>query len=49
VAHSAPTTRFRQGRRRLDRLADAPELPFADLLPARQVEETLRAEGVTFR
>jgi hypothetical protein len=49
VAHSTPTTRSRQVRRRLDRLADAPELPFADLLPAQQVELALRAEGVTFR
>jgi hypothetical protein len=49
MAHATPTTRSRQVRQLRQQLAQAPALPFADLLPAAQVEHALREEGVTFR
>jgi Transposase DDE domain len=49
MAHRTPTRRCRQVRRLRDDLAQAPGLPFADLLPAQQLEQALRQEKVTFR
>src|SRR5262249_6124500 len=49
MAHATPTRRHRQARRLQQQLARAPGLPFADLLPADQVRQALRDEGVTFR
>jgi Transposase DDE domain/Insertion element 4 transposase N-terminal len=49
MAHATPTPRARQVRRLHQQLSRAPALPFADLLPAQQVEQALRDEGVTFR
>jgi Transposase DDE domain len=49
MARSTPARRCRQVRRLRDDLAQAPGLPFADLLPAEQVEQALREERVTFR
>lgn len=46
MAQAMPSRRCRHLRRQL---AQAPGLPFADLLPARRVEQALRAEGVSFR
>ena len=49
MAHATPTRRRRQVRRLRQQLTQAPALPFADLLPAAQVEQALRDEGITFR
>src|SRR3954469_23746649 len=49
MAHPTPARRCRQSRRLRDARARAPGLPFADLLPATQVEQALRDEPVTFR
>ena len=46
MAHPSPAPRCRRLRRQL---ADAPGLPFADLLPAGRVEQALRDEKVSFR
>jgi Transposase DDE domain len=46
MAHATPTPGTRQLRRQL---AQAPGLPFADLLQPQQVEQALREEGVSFR
>jgi hypothetical protein len=48
MAQRTPTRRSRQVRRLRDDLAQAPGLPFADLLPAEQVEQALREEHVSF-
>jgi Transposase DDE domain len=49
MAHATPTRRSRQVRQLRQQLAQAPALPFADLLPAEQVARALHEEGVTFR
>jgi hypothetical protein len=49
VAHAAPSPRHRQVGPLRRRLAEAPGLPFADLLPDEQVGQALREEGVGFR
>src|SRR5690242_3253681 len=49
MAHASPTRRSRLARGLRDHLAQAPGLPFADLLPAEQVEQALQQEAVTFR
>src|SRR5262245_15890779 len=46
MAHATPTRRSRQLRRQL---AQAPGLPFADLLKAEQVDQALRDENVSSR
>jgi len=48
MARSTPARRGRPARRLRDALAQAPGLPFADLLPAAQVEQALREEHVAF-
>jgi hypothetical protein len=48
MARSTPARRGRQARRLRDALAQAPGLPFADLLPAQLVEQALREEHVSF-
>jgi hypothetical protein len=49
MTHATPSSRARQVRRLAEQFADAPGLPFADLLPAEQVESALAAESVSFR
>jgi hypothetical protein len=49
MAHATPTRRTRQVRQFREQLAQAPALPFADLLTAEQVEQALRDEKVSFR
>src|SRR5262245_53255915 len=49
MAHPTPSPRVRPAAPRYRKLALAPGLPFADLLPADQVEQALRQEHVTFR
>jgi Transposase DDE domain len=49
MAHATPSRHCRQARRLRDDLAQAPGLPFADLLPASQVQQALNQEGVCFR
>jgi hypothetical protein len=49
MAHATPARPSRQARRLRDDLAQAPGLPFADLLPAQQVQQALDHEGVWFR
>ena len=49
MAHATAGRRARQVRRLSEQFADAPGLPFADLLPAEQVEHALRQEGCSFR
>jgi hypothetical protein len=49
MAHPTPARRARQAGCLRDHLAQAPGLPFADLLPAPQVEQALEQEHVTFR
>ena len=49
MAHRTPTPGPRPGARLRRQLTQAPGLPFADLLPARQVQQALRLEKVTFR
>jgi hypothetical protein len=49
MAYATPSRRTRQARQLQQQLAHAPGLPFADLLPADQVRQALRDEGVTFR
>ena len=49
MSHATPARRSRQVRRLSEQFADAPGLPFADLLPAAQVEQALDAEGYSFR
>src|SRR5436305_3995531 len=49
MAHATPRRPGRQLPRLRQDLARAPGLPFADLLPAEQVERALRDEGVRFR
>jgi hypothetical protein len=49
MAHVTPTHRSRQVRCLRQQFAQAPALPFADILPAAQVEQALRAEKVSFR
>jgi DDE family transposase len=48
MARSTPTRLARQARQLHDALAQAPGLPFADLLPAEQVQQALAEERVTF-
>src|SRR5262245_23158192 len=48
MARSTPARRGRPARRLRDALAQAPGLPFTDLLPAEQVEQALREEPVSF-
>src|SRR5262245_11007475 len=48
MARSTPAPLARQAARLGDHLAQAPGLPFADLLPAEQVEQALREEHVSF-
>ncbi len=49
MAHATPTRRTRQVRCLHQQFAQAPALPFADVLPAAEVEQALRDEEVTFR
>jgi Transposase DDE domain len=49
MAHRTPSPRGRQVGALHRQLAQAPGLPFADVLPAEQVEQALRQENVTFR
>src|ERR1700676_4284290 len=49
MTHATPSRRSRKVRRLSEQFADAPGLPFADLLPAAQVEHALRQEGYSFR
>jgi hypothetical protein len=49
VAHATLSPRSRQVRRFRQQLADAPALPFADLLPTALVQQALEDEQVTFR
>jgi hypothetical protein len=49
MAHATPTRRGGQVARLRQDLARAPGLPFADLLPADQIEQALRDEKVSFR
>lgn len=49
MAHATPCHQHRQVRQLRQQLAQAPALPFADLLPAEAVDQALRAEPVTFR
>jgi Transposase DDE domain len=49
MAHATPTRRNRQVRLLHQHYTQAPGLPFADLLPAAQVEQALRDEGLSFR
>ncbi len=49
MAHATPSPRHRQVGPLRRRLAEAPGLPFADLLPDHQVEQALRDERVPFR
>jgi hypothetical protein len=49
VAHATPAPRCRQARPLRDDLAQAPGLPFADLLSPAQVQQALDQEGVSFR
>jgi DDE family transposase len=49
VAHPTPTGRTRQVAALQRRFAQAPGLPFADILHPQQVEQALRDEKVTFR
>jgi Transposase DDE domain len=49
VSHPTPSPRHRQVGPLGHRFADAPGLPFADLLPDDQVEQALRDEYVPFR
>ena len=49
MAHATPTRRTRQVHRLQQQLAQAPALPFADVLPAEEVEQVLRDEKVSFR
>src|SRR5262245_19685886 len=48
MAHATPTRRARQVRHLHRLYTQAPGLPFADLLPADQVEQALRDEAVAF-
>jgi hypothetical protein len=49
MAHPTPTRRSRQVTQTQQQFAHTLGLPFADVLPAAVVENTLRAEKVTFR
>jgi hypothetical protein len=49
MAHASCGRRVRQVRRLSQQFADAPGLPFADLLSAEQVEQALHQEGYSFR
>jgi hypothetical protein len=49
MAHATPPRRSRQVHRLHQQFAQAPALPFADVLPAAEVEHALRDEHVTFR
>lgn len=49
MSHATPTHRSRQAAQLQQQLARAPGLPFADLLPAEQIEQALRDEKVSFR
>ena len=48
MPHATPAPRGRQAPRLADDLAQAPGLPFADLLPTESVEQALAQESVTF-
>src|SRR5262245_21616711 len=49
MAHATATPRARQLRHPRQQFARAPALPFAEILPAEDVTDALRAEPVTFR
>ena len=49
MAHATPTRRARQVRQLRRQFHQAPALPFAEVLPARQIRQALRDEAVTFR
>ena len=49
MAHATPSPRHRQVAPLRRRFAEAPGLPFADLLPDEQIEQALRDEHVPFR
>jgi Transposase DDE domain len=49
MAHATPTRRARQVRQLRQQFHRAPALPFAEVLPARQIRQALRDEAVTFR
>lgn len=49
MAHATPTARARQVRALRQQFAQAPALPFADLLPAEEVNTAVQAEQVSFR
>src|SRR5262249_27496764 len=48
MPHATPAPRGRQAHRLADDLAQAPGLPFADLLPTESVAQALAQESVTF-
>ena len=48
MPHATPAPRGRQAHRLADALAQAPGLPFADLLPTESVAQALAQESVTF-
>jgi hypothetical protein len=49
MAHATPHARARQGRTLRQQFAQAPALPFADLLPAEEIDTAVQAEQVSFR
>jgi hypothetical protein len=49
MAHATSASRVRQVRALRQQLAQAPALPFADLLPAEQLTQALQDENVSFR
>lgn len=49
MAHATATPRVRQVRHLRQQFAQAPALPFADLLPAEEVARAVQAEKVSFR
>src|ERR1700735_4536723 len=49
MSHATPARRSRQVHALAQQLTDAPGLPFADLLPAADIEHALEHEHVVFR
>src|SRR5690349_13828787 len=49
MRHASTARPARQVAAACRRLADSPGLPFADRLPEQQVEDAVRAQGVSFR
>src|SRR5437667_12905031 len=49
MAHATPPRATRQVHRLREQLRQAPALPFAEALPAAQVQQALQDEGIRFR